>query len=91
MAEFFSSHGFRLDAAHDGMTALSKTGVSGYDLILLDIMLPLLDGLEVLKQLRQRRTATPIILLTARTAHRDRIAGLDAGADDYLPKPIRAA
>lgn len=88
MAEFFSSHGFRLDAVHDGMTALSKTGEGGYDLILLDIMLPLLDGLEVLKQLRQRKAATPIILLTARISHRDRIAGLDAGADDYLPKPF---
>jgi two-component system response regulator CpxR len=88
MAEFFSSHDFRLDAVHDGMTGLSKALEGVYDLIILDIMLPIIDGLEVLKQLRQRRTPTPIILLTARTTPRDRIAGLDAGADDYIPKPF---
>jgi DNA-binding response OmpR family regulator len=60
----------------------------GFDLILLDIMLPILDGLEVLKRLRENKVRTPIIMLTARTAHRDRIAGLDAGADDYIPKPF---
>jgi two-component system response regulator CpxR len=88
MAEFFSSHDFRLDAVHDGMIGLSKALEGVYDLIILDIMLPIIDGLEVLKQLRQRRTPTPIILLTARTTPRDRIAGLDAGADDYIPKPF---
>ncbi len=88
MAEFFSAHDFRLEAAHDGMAGLSKALEGGYDLILLDIMLPILDGLEVLKRLRQRRNPTPVILLTARTGHRDRIEGLDAGADDYIPKPF---
>lgn len=88
MAEFFSSHDFRLTAVHDGITGLSKALAGGYDLILLDIMLPLVDGLEVLRRLREKKVRTPIIMLTARTAHRERIAGLDAGADDYISKPF---
>jgi DNA-binding response OmpR family regulator len=88
MSEFLSSHHFRLTSAHDGVTGLSKAMAGGFDLILLDIMLPILDGLEVLKRLREKKIHTPIIMLTARTAHRDRIAGLDAGADDYIPKPF---
>ena len=70
------------------MTGLAKAIAGSYDVILLDIMLPILDGLEVLKRLRDRKLHTPIILLTARTAHRDRIAGLDSGADDYISKPF---
>ena len=58
-----------------------------YELVILDVMLPVLDGFELLKQLR-RRSSVPVILLTARTAQNDRIAGLNAGADDYLPKPF---
>jgi two-component system, OmpR family, response regulator CpxR len=88
MAEFFSAHDFHLETAHNGMAGLSKALEGGYDLILLDIMLPILDGLELLKSLRQNRNLTPVILLTARTGHRDRIEGLDAGADDYIPKPF---
>ena len=88
MSEFLSSHHFRLTSAHDGVTGLAKAMAGGYDLILLDIMLPILDGLEVLKRLRENKIHTPIIMLTARTAHRERIAGLDAGADDYIPKPF---
>ena len=88
MSEFFSTHDFRLATVHDGMTGLSRALTGGYDLILLDIMLPILDGFEVLKRLRDKKVHTPIILLTARTAHRDRIAGLDAGADDYISKPF---
>jgi two-component system, OmpR family, response regulator CpxR len=87
MAEFFSSHNYRLDTAHDGGTGLAQALQIKYDLILLDVMLPALDGFEVLKHIR-RRSATPVIMLTARTAQKDRIAGLDAGADDYLPKPF---
>src|SRR2546421_12606351 len=75
MSEFFSSHDFRLTAVHDGMTGLSRAATSGYDVILVDIMLPILDGLEVLKRLREKKVQTPVIMLTARTAHRDRIAG----------------
>src|SRR5205807_4275355 len=60
---------------------------SGFDLIILDVMLPVIDGFEVLAQIR-RRSAVPVIMLTARVEQRDRVAGLDAGADDYLPKPF---
>jgi DNA-binding response OmpR family regulator len=84
MSEFLSSHYFRLTAAHDGVTGFSKALAGGFDLILLDIMLPI----QVLKRLREKKAHTPVIMLTARTAHRDRIAGLDAGADDYIPKPF---
>src|SRR5206468_7171192 len=59
-----------------------------YDLIILDVMLPLLDGLAVLRALRQRGLHTPVLLLTARDAVTDRVSGLDAGADDYLTKPF---
>jgi DNA-binding response OmpR family regulator len=88
MREFFSGNDYRLIAVHDGMTGLSQAASGGYDLILLDIMLPILDGLEVLKRLREKKIHTPVIMLTARTAHRDRISGLDAGADDYISKPF---
>src|SRR5215469_11020181 len=83
MAEFFSPYGFRVTFVHDGLNGLAKASAGGYDVVLLDIMLPMLDGLEVLKRMRERKIHTPVIMLTARTAHRDRIAGLDAGADDY--------
>ncbi len=58
-----------------------------FDLVILDVMLPRMDGFEVLAQIR-RRSAVPVIMLTARTEHGDRITGLNAGADDYLPKPF---
>src|SRR5579862_3223822 len=87
MADFFSQHGFGLEAAHDGRSGLARALEPGLDLIILDVMLPVLNGFEVLAQLR-RRSSVPVIMLTARTDQRDRIAGLDAGADDYLPKPF---
>ena len=87
MADFFSQHEFAIEAAHDGPRGLARAIEGQYDLVILDVMLPVLDGFEVLKQLR-RRSAVPVILLTARTAQTDRIAGLNAGADDYLPKPF---
>jgi two-component system, OmpR family, response regulator CpxR len=87
MREYLTARGIRVEAIHDGRRGLSQAFGGAFDLILLDVMLPGLDGLEVLKQVR-RRSAVPIILLTARTAKADRIAGLDAGADDYLPKPF---
>jgi two-component system response regulator CpxR len=66
---------------------LARALEGSYDLIILDVMLPVLDGFELLKQIR-RRSSVPVIMLTARTGQHDRIAGLDAGADDYLPKPF---
>jgi two-component system response regulator CpxR len=87
MNEFFVQHGIQLEVAGDGRRGLSRAIEGEHDLILLDVMLPGLDGFEVLRLLR-RRSSKPVIMLTARTEQRDRIAGLDAGADDYLPKPF---
>ncbi len=87
MEEFFSTHSFSLSIAHNGEEGLSRALEGTFDLILLDVMLPRLDGFEVLRQIR-RRSAVPVIMLTARTEHGDRITGLNAGADDYLPKPF---
>jgi two-component system, OmpR family, response regulator CpxR len=87
MSDFFSQHEFSIEAAHDARRGLARALEGGYDLVILDVMLPVLDGFELLKQLR-RRSSVPVIMLTARTAQPDRIAGLDAGADDYLPKPF---
>lgn len=85
--EFFSSHDFRVDSAHDGGNGLALALQRRYDLILVDVMLPVLDGIEVLKHIR-RRSTTAVIMLTARRSEQDRISGLGAGADDYLPKPF---
>jgi two-component system response regulator CpxR len=87
MADFFSQHEFAIEAVHDGPCGLARALEGQYDLVILDVMLPVLDGFELLKQIR-RRSSVPVILLTARTAQTDRIAGLNAGADDYLPKPF---
>ncbi len=87
MGEFFESHNFQLHAVHDGGTGLARAVEGNYSMILLDVMLPVCDGFQVLKQLR-RRSAVPVILLTARSDQQDRVAGLEAGADDYLPKPF---
>jgi two-component system, OmpR family, response regulator CpxR len=87
MREFFVPRGIQVTTVHDGQRGLAEAFDHAYDLILLDVMLPGLDGFELLRQVR-RRSLVPIIMLTARTARADRIAGLDAGADDYLPKPF---
>jgi DNA-binding response OmpR family regulator len=77
-----------VDVAHDGEEALAAAASTTYDVIVLDVMLPRLDGLEVTRSLRERRVDTPILMLTARDGVDDRVAGLDAGADDYLVKPF---
>jgi DNA-binding response OmpR family regulator len=81
-------HGYAVDVAHDGSDGYHLACVEPYDLIILDIMLPGLDGLEVCCRLRADRCNTPILMLTARDAVDDRVAGLDRGADDYLVKPF---
>lgn len=87
MTDYFAQHGFQVEAAHDGRTGLARAIEGKFDLIILDVMLPVLDGFEVLRQLR-KRSATPVIMLTARISQNDRVAGLNSGADDYLPKPF---
>lgn len=81
--------GHEVKSAADGAVALEMIAESpGYDLIVLDVMLPKRDGFEVLKTLRERKIQTPVLLLTARDAVSDKVAGLDLGADDYLTKPF---
>lgn len=80
--------GYGVDGCYDGQTALDYTTGVSYDCILLDIMMPQLDGHAVLRALREQNIATPVIFLTARDSIQDRIAGLDLGADDYLVKPF---
>lgn len=87
MRDYFAQHAFEVEAVHDGRTGLARALEGVHDLILLDVMLPVLNGFEVLRQLRKQRS-TPVIMLTARTERPDRVAGLNAGADDYLPKPF---
>src|SRR5205085_1071232 len=80
--------GYSVDSAYDGQEGQDLAALTTYDLILLDILLPEKDGLEVCRALRQRRIHTPILLLTARDSIDDRVQGLDFGADDYLVKPF---
>ncbi len=80
--------GFAIDESGDGEDGLWHATSFAYDAIVLDIMLPKLDGLEVLRRLRSAGSQAPVLLLTARDGIEDRVAGLDAGADDYLAKPF---
>jgi len=79
---------FSVDACGDGESALDYLAVYNYDLIILDIMLPKIDGISVLRTVRQKGMTMPILLLTAKGSIEDRVSGLDAGADDYLVKPF---
>ena len=79
---------YAVDAAYDGEEADQLSEINDYDLILLDIMLPRKDGLQVCIGIRHRGCATPILMLTAKDAYEDRVRGLDSGADDYLVKPF---
>lgn len=83
-----TEEGYSADAAADGEEALDYIAMGAYDCIIMDIMLPVHNGLAVLKRMREQGNATPVLLLTARDAIGDRVAGLDAGADDYLVKPF---
>ena len=80
--------GFLVDAVHDGAEAVDYALAENYDGIILDWMMPEKDGIESLQEMRRKGVRTPCILLTARDAVEDRVTGLDAGADDYLPKPF---
>src|SRR6185436_19367322 len=88
IAKGLREHGHAVDVAEDGAAALHQAGSVTYDLVILDLLLPLKSGLEVCRELRSRGDAVPVLMLTARDAVDDRIAGLDAGADDYLTKPF---
>ena len=87
MVDFLGRNGFPVKAAYDGRSGLRSALAGEIDLVILDVMMPVMDGFSVLRQLR-KSSAVPVIMLTARAEQADRIAGLDAGADDYLPKPF---
>jgi two-component system copper resistance phosphate regulon response regulator CusR len=88
LAKGLREDAYAVDVAMDGETALAQAGFTDYDLIILDIMLPRKDGFEVCRELRAAGSTAPILMLTARDAIEDRVAGLDTGADDYLVKPF---
>ena len=80
--------GYAVDSAYDGEQGLFLSKTSDYDLILLDLMLPKIDGYALFKQIRKDKIKTPVIMLTAKDAVKDKVAGLDLGADDYITKPF---
>jgi DNA-binding response OmpR family regulator len=82
------AEGFAVDVCHNGDEAWAAARATPFDAIILDIMLPGRDGLSLLRQLRERQNATPVLLLSARGEVNERVEGLNAGADDYLPKPF---
>jgi DNA-binding response OmpR family regulator len=87
LTERLAEDGFELSAAHNGVDGLERASAGGYSLVILDVMLPRMGGIDVLKQLRAR-SSVPVLMLTARGDDIDRIIGLEVGADDYLPKPF---
>jgi two-component system copper resistance phosphate regulon response regulator CusR len=83
------ANGFATAVVGDGLSALDRARSGEFDLVVLDIGLPVLDGFAVLRALRAERSAVPVIVLTARDSVQDTVAGLEGGADDYMPKPFR--
>jgi len=79
---------YAVDIALDGEDALYKFEINAYDLVILDLMIPKLDGISVCRKIREVDTSIPVLMLTARDATEDKIKGLDAGADDYMTKPF---
>ena len=88
LSAILTHEGYKVDAVCDGAEALEKAAAVSYDGLILDIMMPKLDGLAVLSALRDKDILTPVLLLTAKSQTEDKISGLDCGADDYLTKPF---
>ena len=91
LAKALTREGFAVDCMHDGADTDHVLLTQQYDVVVLDLGLPRVDGLEVLRRLRRRGSNVPVLVLTARGAIDDRVGGLNAGADDYLPKPFKLA
>ena len=85
---FFEKNGFAVDTVNDGFSAYEYAVSGDYDAVILDVMMPKMDGFEVLQKLRDEGVNAPVMMLTAKNAKDDRITGFNAGADDYLPKPF---
>lgn len=88
LTDALEHHGYRVSAATDGEAGLEQALTGSHDLILLDLMLPRMNGLELCHQLRRRGVQTPVIMLTAKSQEADKVRGLDTGADDYVTKPF---
>lgn len=92
LAHLLESHlkdlAFQVDLALDGVSGLARAKTDHYDLIILDLMLPGIDGLEICRRLRRRPSYVPILMLTAKSSEMDRVVGLEIGADDYVAKPF---
>src|SRR5690242_16654733 len=88
LAKGLRDHAYAVDVCADGESGCYQASMADYDAIVLDIMLPLKDGLAVCREIRRRGSHVPVLMLTARDSLQDRIAGLDSGADDYLVKPF---
>ena len=91
LEKILRDNGYDVDKVHDGEVGLTYAMAGGYDVVILDVMLPKMDGFAVTSELRRQQVSTPIILLTARDSTADKIAGLDSGADDYMTKPFSPA
>jgi len=87
LAKGLREHAYAVDVAADGANALEQIGVNDYDLVVLDVLLPRINGLDLCRQIRADGATVPVLMLTARGGIDQRVEGLDAGADDYLPKP----
>ncbi len=88
LTAFFEKNQFSVDAVNDGFSAYEYASSGEYDAIILDVMMPKMNGVDVLKKLREEGIKTPVMMLTAKAQKDDRITGFNAGADDYLPKPF---
>src|SRR6266511_4563364 len=88
LTDRLASEGYAVETASDGETGLSQASSGAYDLIVLDVMLPRMNGFDICREVRQRGVTTPILMLTARGQVVDRVVGLKLGADDYLTKPF---
>ncbi len=88
LTAFFEKNQFTVEAVYNGADAYDYAREGGYDAIILDVMMPKMNGIEVLRRLRDEGLSTPIMMLTAKAQKDDRVEGFDAGADDYLPKPF---
>lgn len=90
MRKYLQAHNYNVDCAYDGQKGLRKALSNEYDIILMDVMMPQMNGYEVLKRLKKEGRTTPVILITAKNDSSDMIEGLELGADDYIQKPFNA-
>lgn len=90
LSELLAIEGYYIDASYDGADGLDNAMTGIYDIIILDVMLPKMDGFQVLSEMRRNGINTPVLMLTARAETEDKISGLDSGADDYLTKPFNS-